>query len=79
MARLTGVERGGSLLSRVLFFLTRKKLGRVPRPMRIHALVPRLLSRVARMDLVQEEPRHLPRSLVKLGQVRVAMRVGCPF
>lgn len=79
MARLTGVERGGGLLARLAFFLTRRRLGRVPRPLRIVALHPRLLMGYGQMELAQDKAASLPPALKKLAQVRVAMRVGCPF
>jgi hypothetical protein len=78
MARLRGVERKPSLLVRLVFFLARRRLGHVPRPLRIRALRPGLLVAGSMMDLASE-PRTLRGPVVKLAQVRVAMRVGCPF
>lgn len=79
MARIPGVERGGGLLARFVFWATRRKVGRVIRPVRIFALRPRLLWGYGQMELAQEASRTLPPGLVPLAQVRVAMRVGCPF
>lgn len=79
MARLMGIERGGSLLARIIFFFTRRRVGHVPRPVRIRALRPRLLMGYGQMELAHEKSNRVPPALKKLGQVRVAMRVGCPF
>jgi len=79
MARIDGVESGGSLLARVAFFLTRRKIGRVVKPVRIHALHTRLLSGYGQMELAQEKASLLPSGLKSLACVRVAQRIGCPF
>lgn len=79
MARLAGVEKEPSLLARIAFRLARRRLGRVPRPLRLHALSSSLLLGFGQMERAQEKSRRLPESLTSLGQIRVAMRVGCPF
>jgi hypothetical protein len=79
MARIAGVERGGSLLARIAFFLSRRRLGRVVRPLRIHALSSRLLFGYGQMEQAQLGMKRCPADLRSLASVRVAMRVGCPF
>jgi hypothetical protein len=79
MARIPGVERGGGLITRLVFFLVRRRLGRVPRPVRITALRPTVLLGYGLMEQAQLKASALGNSLKKLAQVRVAMRVGCPF
>jgi len=79
MSRLEGVLRPGLSLAAVVFFFVRRKLGRVVRPIRIHALSPRNLRGYALMEGAQEAADSVPRALKKLGQTRVATRVGCPF
>jgi len=79
MARLEGVVRPGLSLAAVVFFFVRRKLGRVVRPVRIHALSPRNLRGYAMMEDAQESADSVPPSIKKLGQVRIATRVGCPF
>ena len=79
MARIAGVTRGGSRLARVSFFLTRRKVGRVIRPVRVHAVLGRLLFGYGQMELAQENANRVPAELKALGQILVAMRVGCPF
>ncbi|MDH3207137.1 MAG: hypothetical protein OEO79_11025 [Gemmatimonadota bacterium] len=79
MSRLEGVDRPGLSLTAVVFYFVRRTLGRVVRPIRIHALSPRSLRGYAMMEGAQEAAASVPRSIKKLGQVRVATRVGCPF
>lgn len=79
MARIDGVTEGGSLLARIAFFFTRRKVGRVVRPVRVHALHTRLLQGYAQMELAQDKASRLPAALKALAQVRVSMRIGCPF
>lgn len=79
MARLKGVEEKPPFLVRVAFFFARRALGRVPRPLRIRALAPHLVTGYGQMETAQGKSRSVPPALVKLAQVRVASRVGCPF
>ncbi len=79
MARIEGVTRGGSLMARIAFFLTKRKIGRVVKPVRIYALHSKMLRGYALMELAQEGARRVPADLKMLAQVRVATRIGCPF
>ncbi len=79
MARIDGVTKGGSLLARFAFFMTKRKVGRVIRPIRVHALHSRMLFGYGQMELAQEKARKIPAAVKSLAQIRVAMRVGCPF
>ncbi len=79
MARINGVEKGGSVLARIAFFMTRKKVGRVIRPVRIHALHSRLLMRYGQMESAQMKAGKVPVAMKTLGSIRIAMRIGCPF
>lgn len=79
MPRLIGVEKPGPSLAAVVFAVVRRRLGRVVRPLRIHALSPANLRGYALMESAQESARSVPPALRKLAQVRVATRIGCPF
>jgi hypothetical protein len=79
MARLEGVTRGGSLLARMAFALTRRKVGKVIPPVRLHAKHTRLLFGYGQMEMAQEGARTVPAGVKILGQIRIATRVGCPF
>lgn len=71
-------ERAG-LVARIAFFFTRRKVGRVIAPVRVHAHHPRLLRGYAGMELAQEAASRLPAALKTLAGIRAATRVGCPF
>ncbi len=79
MARIEGVKRGGSLLARLAFFFTRRKVGRVIQPVRVHALHGRLLMGYGQMEMAQEKASTVPITVKCLAQVRAAMVIGCPF
>jgi alkylhydroperoxidase family enzyme len=79
MARIAGVDRPGMSLAAVVFAAVKRKLGRVPRPLRIHAVHPAILRGYALMESAQEGASTVPRGLKKLAQTRVATRIGCPF
>ena len=67
------------MFARLAFFMTRRKVGRVIRPVRVHALHTRLLTGYGQMEMAQEKARQVPVEIKSLAQVRVAMRIGCPF
>ena len=79
MARTSGVDRGRTLLSRLILFLTKRRLGHVPAPARIMALQPALLRGGALMELSQESASLVPPRYKKLAQMLTASRIGCPF
>lgn len=79
MSRMSGVERPGVSLTALIYTAVRRRLGRVPRPLRIHALSPPNLRGYAFMEAGQEGASVLPLRLKQLAQLRVATRIGCPF
>jgi hypothetical protein len=79
MSRIPGVTKGGSLLARIGFAISRKRLGKVAIPLRLHALNTRILFGYAQMELAQDAGKSVPASLKKLASVRAATRIGCPF
>ena len=79
MARIQGLDRPGFSLAAAIFAAVKRKIGKVPRPVRIHALQKGILRGYAFMEAGQEGAATVPRELKKLAQVRVAMRIGCPF
>jgi len=80
MPRIDGVDaRRAGLFTRVVYFMTRRRLGRVIEPIQIKAHHPRLLRAYVHMELGQQAADTLPGSLKALIDVRVAMLIGCPF
>ena len=80
MARLQGIAGAGrGVVTRVAFWLTKRKVGRVVAPVRIHALHPRLLRAYGGMEMGQEAARTVDPLLKTLVSVKVATLIGCPF
>ena len=67
------------LVARVIFFLTRRKVGKVPTPMQVMAHQPPLLMGYARMELAQMKMTRVPASLKALASIRTSTLLGCPF
>ncbi len=80
MARIPGVEpKEAGLFTRIAYFMTKRRLGRVIMPIKINAHHPRLLRALAHMELGQEAAKTVPAQLKALAQVKAAMMIGCPF
>lgn len=77
-SRFAGPDRR-SLLNRVVYWLTRRKKGRVVEPIRIHGLRGPLVLGFGLMELAQDRAGVLPVRIKKLAQLRAATRIGCPF
>ena len=79
MARIEGVtDERASLISRGLFWLARRKLGRVSEMWRICAHVPRIQLGRGLLELQLDSSRLVDRRLRWLGVIKTAMLVGCP-
>ena len=80
MVRSEGVhDNEAGLLTRIIFWLTKRRIGRVPLGMRVRARDPKLFRNVVRMDLYAVSQRAIRPRLKELAQLKVAMMVGCPF
>ena len=80
MVRSQGVQDNeGGLITRIIFWLAKRRLGRVPLAMRVRARDSKLFRNIVRMDLYATSPGTIPVRLKELAQLKVAMMVGCPF
>jgi len=80
MARIKGVEaRDASLFTRIAYWFTKRKMGRVPETLKITALSSRLLRGVGEMEMAQAALKSVDPVLVALAEMKVATMVGCPF
>ncbi len=59
--------------------MARRRMGKVPEHMQIMAHHPRLLRAYGHMELGQDAASRVDATLKLLAQIRVAMRVGCPY
>jgi hypothetical protein len=80
MGRIQGVEaREAGWFTRFLYWMVKRKVGRVILPIKIAAHHPRLLRAVGWMEMGQEVARTVDAPLKALVQIKVATLVGCPF
>ena len=78
--RIKGVEpRDAGLFTRVVYWFTKRKMGRVPETTKITALSSRLLRGVGEMEMAQAALKSVDPVLVSLAEIKVATMVGCPF
>jgi hypothetical protein len=80
MARISGVElEGAGLFVRFIYWMVRRKVGRVVLPIKIAAHHPRLLRSVGEMEAGQMAAHSVDAALKSLVSLKVAMEIGCPF
>jgi alkylhydroperoxidase family enzyme len=84
MARIRGAEPSqqglfGGLLTRIVYALTKRKLGRVVMPVQVTAHHPQILWGYGQMEQSLLSSRRVDTALKDLASLRVATLVGCPF
>lgn len=84
MARIAGADptKQGlfqGLFTRVVYSLTKRKVGRAVMPVRIAAHHSKLLRGYGQMEQSLLGSRLVEEALKNLGELRVATLVGCPF
>ena len=84
MARISGAEpsRQGpvsGLFTRIVYAMTKRKVGRVVMPVKIAAHHPKLLWGYGQMEQSLFATKLVDAGLKNLAQLRVATLVGCPF
>ena len=72
-------DREANLRTRIIYWLAKRRLGRIPLGVRIRARDPKLLELSGRMDLHIAKAETVPAILKELAQIKVAVMVGCPF
>ena len=80
MARIAGVEpeRAGWFV-RFVYWMVRRKVGRVVVPVKITAHHTRLLRSLGEMEAGQLAARSVDAGLKSLASVKAATLIGCPF
>ena len=80
MARIQGVEpEQAGWLVRFVYWMVRRKFGKVVLPIKIMAHHPRLLRALGEMETGQMAARSLDAGLKSLASIKTAMLIGCPF
>ena len=80
MARIRGLEPNqANPLTRFLYWMCRRKLGRVVLPFKITAHHPRLLLANSQMEMGQQAAHSVDAKLKALAEIKAALMIGCPF
>ena len=78
MARIPDAKPRG-LLGRLIFFFTRRKVGKVIGPMKVTAHHKQVLVGMGFMENAQAGAKRVPFTLKALAAIRTSTLVGCPF
>jgi hypothetical protein len=84
MARIEGAEPSrlgwfGGPLARIVYALTRRKVGRVVMPVQVTAHHPQILWGYGQMEQSMLSSHRVEIVLKDLATLRVATLIGCPF
>ena len=84
MARIRGAEPGqqglaSGMLTRIVYALTKRKIGRVVTPVQLMAHHTRLLWGYGQMEQSMASSHLVDDALKVLAELRAATLVGCPF
>jgi len=84
MARIRGAEPSkqglvSGLFTRVVYAMTRRRVGRVVMPVQLVAHHPKLLWGYGQMEQAFASSHLVGAGLKDLAQLRVATLIGCPF
>ena len=80
MARIRGIEANeAGILTRFLYWMTRRRVGRLIQPSKITAHQPRLLLASGQMEMGQQAVHSVDAKLKVLAEIKAATLVGCPF
>ena len=80
MARIRGLEAGETNpLTRFLYWMTQRKLGRVALPLKVTAHHSRVLLAMGQMEMGQQAAHSVDHKLKALGGIKAALLIGCPF
>ena len=84
MARISGADPArlsffSGLFTRIVYGLTKRKLGRVVAPVTVTAHHPQILWGYGQMEQSLISSHRIDESLKELASLRAATLVGCPF
>lgn len=84
MARIPGANPAhqgwlSGLFTRLVYFMTKRKLGKVVAPVQVIAHHPKILWGYGQMEQSLAGSHVAPSHLKHLAELRVATLVGCPF
>jgi hypothetical protein len=77
LSKLRGQRPGW--LGRIVYFVAKRKVGRVPEPVKVLHRNPAIMMAVGCYETALERASQVPHRLKLLAEIRVAMQIGCPF
>ncbi len=80
MARIAGVEDSkATWFTRFVFSQARKRLGKVPEPLRVMAHHSTLFKGNGAIEIAMERSKLVDNKLKVLAEIKASAMVGCPF
>ena len=80
MPRIRAVElKEANPLTRFLYWMSQRKLGRVVMPFKIAAHQPRVLLGMGQMEMGEHAVHSVDAKLKALAGIQAALMIGCPF
>lgn len=80
MARIRGVESNETgPLTRFLYWMTKRKIGRVILPFKVTAHHTRLLVATGQMEMGQHAAKSVDPKLKAIADIKAALLIGCPY
>ena len=79
MALIKKTNKNNSLIAKITFFFAKRKVGKIPNPMRIMSINTPILLGYGLMELAQERAKKVSHQIKLLTDLRIATLIGCPF
>lgn len=80
MSRIEGLPPNkAGIYARFMYWMVKRKLGRMLEPISVTAHHPRLLRAMGAMEMGQAAAKSVNAQLKTLASIKVAMMIGCPF
>ena len=79
MPRIPLVEKARSVLAKASYAYSKRKYGKVVAPLKAYAHHDSVLWGTGQMEVALQRADTVPQELKVLADLRIAMRVGCPF
>jgi hypothetical protein len=80
MTPIAGIEPSkANLFTRLVYWMTKRQIGRVIEPLKVTALQGHLLWGNSQMEVAMMKMHSVDKALKSLVSIKVATLVGCPF
>jgi hypothetical protein len=79
MARIKGIERPRGVLTRIVYTMAKRMVGKIPEPMTLSAHNPAIFQAGAAYEFFLDRARRVPKKLKTLASIKASTLIGCPF